>query len=48
MQLPVRDALQFFGARRSRLSMHEQLRLLLITSGVPLSGGNLSATNLGR
>jgi uncharacterized protein len=34
-ELPVRDALQFFGARRSRLSMHEQLKLLLVTGGIP-------------
>jgi hypothetical protein len=34
-ELPVRDVLQFFGACRSRLSLHEQLKLLLVTGGIP-------------
>lgn len=34
-EMPVRDALQFFGARRSRISLHEQLQMLLITGGIP-------------
>ena len=34
-ELPVRDALKFFGARGSRISLYEQLKLLLVTGGVP-------------
>ncbi len=34
-ELPVRDALQFFGTRRSRISLYEQLKLLLVTGGIP-------------
>lgn len=34
-ELPIRDALRFFGARRSRISLHEQLQILLITGGIP-------------
>ena len=34
-ELPVRDALKFFGARGSRISLYEQLKLLLVTGGIP-------------
>lgn len=34
-ELPARDALQFFGARRARISIYEQLKILLITGGIP-------------
>jgi hypothetical protein len=34
-ELPARDALQFFGARRTRISLYEQLQILLITGGIP-------------
>lgn len=34
-ELPARDALQFFGMRRSRISLHEQLQILLVTGGIP-------------
>lgn len=34
-ELPVRDALQFFGTRRARISLYEQLKLLLVTGGIP-------------
>jgi uncharacterized protein len=34
-ELPIRDALRFFGARRSRISLHEQLQMLLVTGGIP-------------
>jgi uncharacterized protein len=34
-ELPIRDALQFFGDRRSRISLHEQLQVLLVTGGIP-------------
>lgn len=34
-ELPIHDALKFFGSRRSRISLHEQLQLLLVTGGIP-------------
>jgi hypothetical protein len=34
-EVPVRDALEFFGARRSRISTYEQLKVLLVTGGIP-------------
>jgi len=34
-ELPVRDALRFFGSRRARISVHEQMKILLITGGIP-------------
>lgn len=34
-ELPVSEAVQFWGGRRDRLSAAEQLRLLMITGGVP-------------
>jgi uncharacterized protein len=34
-ELPVRDALQFFGIRRARITLYEQLKLLLVTGGIP-------------
>jgi hypothetical protein len=34
-ELPVPEALQFFGTRRARLSLYEQLKLLLVTGGIP-------------
>lgn len=34
-ELPIRDALKLWGTRRSRLSLQEQLQLLLVTAGVP-------------
>jgi AAA+ ATPase superfamily predicted ATPase len=34
-ELPLRDALLFFGVRRARISIYEQLTILLITGGIP-------------
>jgi uncharacterized protein len=34
-ELPVREALHFFGDRGERLSMYERLKILLVTGGVP-------------
>jgi uncharacterized protein len=34
-ELPVHDALKFFGNRRSRISIYEQLKILMITGGIP-------------
>lgn len=34
-ELPIRDAMRFFGSRRSRISLHEQMQMLLVTGGIP-------------
>lgn len=34
-ELPARDTLEFFGARRTRISIYEQLKVLLVTGGIP-------------
>lgn len=34
-ELPVREALRFFGARGARLSLSERLTILMVTGGIP-------------
>ncbi len=34
-EMPLPDALRFFGKQRARISIYEQLKILLITGGIP-------------
>jgi uncharacterized protein len=34
-ELPVRDAVKFFGSLRARISLYEKFKILLVTGGIP-------------